>query len=52
MNYFYENQNVYQAVAFCPGGSHINMYTRDFLNILRKSVKQKWDCSHIIFFPF
>ena len=31
MNDFYGTQTVYQAVAFCPVRSHINIYTRVFL---------------------
>ena len=39
MNDFFETQTVYQAVACCPGGSHINIYTRAFLRFFRESAK-------------
>ena len=33
---FYETQTVYQAVACCPGGSRINIYTRVFLKKIER----------------
>ena len=37
MNDFYGTQTVYQAVGFCPGGSHINIiYTRVFSKIFER----------------